>query len=384
MKKAVFTLALLALSVSIIFANNYEDLTRNFTRGHAAVKSMSVLAFGPEGILFVGDSKAGKIFALDLEDREKNTAKEPFSVEDIESKLASLLGTDPNGVIIHDLAVNPVSQNVYLAVSRADANQLGFWKLPNDIADASILLRIKADGSMEEVKLTDISHSTIDVPNVIEEGQQNWRKADLRTEAITDMAYDNGQLYIAGLSNEEFASALRVLPFPFKKGGTYSTIEVYHVAHGKSETEAPIRTLLPYEIDGKKYILASYTCTPFVSIPVESIGKEKHIVSKTLAEFGFGNMPIDIVAYTARGKGAIMMSNTSKALIRINPEDIKQQKEGLTEPLKEGEYAVGMPHNVWSVVGVSHLANLNEDHLIALQRMPNGHLNLRSLPTKWL
>lgn len=384
MKKAVFTLTLLVLSVLIALANNYEELTKDFKIGKAEVKSMSVLAFGPEGILFVGDSKSGKIFALDLEDREKNASVESFAIEDIESKLASLLGTDANGVIIHDLAVNPISQNVYLAVSRADANQLGFWKLPNDIADASILLKVKADGSMEEVKLTNIKHSVSEVPNIVDEGQQNWRKADMRTEAITDMAYDDGRLYVAGLGNEEFASALRVLPFPFKKGGKYSTIEVFHVAHGKSETEAPIRTLLPYEIDGKKYILASYTCTPFVSIPVESIGVEKHIVSKTLAEFGFGNMPIDIVAYTARGKGAIMMSNTSKALIRINPENISQQKEGLTEPLKEGEYAVGMPHNVWSVVGVSHLANLNEDHLLALQRMPNGHLNLRSLPTKWL
>lgn len=384
MKKAVFTLALLALSLLIVQANHYEELTRDFVRGKADVKSMSVLAFGPEGILFIGDSKSGKVFAVDLEDREKNTSKEPFAVEDIESKLASLLGTDPKGVIIHDLAVNPISQNAYLAVSRTDANQLGFWKLPNDLADASILLKVKADGSMEEVKLNNINHAVTDVPNVVDEGQQNWRKVDLRTEAITDMAYDDGQLYIAGLSNEEFASALRVIPFPFKKGGTYSTIEVYHVAHGKSESESPIRTLLPYEIDGKKYILASYTCTPFVSIPVESLGKEKHIVSKTLAEFGFGNMPVDIVGYTARGKAAIMMSSNSKALIRINPEDIGKQKEGLTEPLKPGEYTAGMPHHVWSVVGVTQLTNYNEDHLLALQRMPNGHLNLRTLPTKWL
>lgn len=384
MKKTMFTLTVLILSVCTLLASNYEALTKDFVRGKAAVQSMSVLAFGPEGILFVGDSKSGKIFALDLEDRQENTATEAIGVEDIESKLASLLGTDPNGVIIHDMAVNPISQNVYLAVSRADANQLGFWKLPNDITDASILLRVKADGSMEEVNLDNISHSAAVVPNVIDEGEQNWRKSDLRTEAITDIAYDDGKLYIAGLSNEEFASALRVLPFPFKDGGTYSTIEVYHVAHGKSETEAPIRTLLPYEIDGKKYILASYTCTPFVSIPVESIGKEKHIVSKTLGEFGFGNMPIDIVGYTARGKGAIMMSNSSKALIRIDPADISKQKKGLTEPLKEGQYTVGLPHNVWSVVGVTQLDNLNDDYLLALQRMPNGHLNLRALPTKWL
>lgn len=382
-KRITLTLAFLAV-LSTTFASTYEALTRDFVYGKAEVKSITVMSFGPEGILFLGDSKAGKLYALDMGDRVKNDSKEAFNLDDLEGKLAALLGADPKGVLIHDMAVNPISQNVYLAVSRADANGQGFWKLPNDLADATLLLRINPAGEITEVDLGSIKHSVAEVPKVVEEGVKNWRDSDNRTEAITDIAYDNGKLYVAGLSNEEFASVLRVLDFPFGRQATYSTIEVWHVAHGKSETEAPIRTLFPYEIDGKKYILAAYTCTPFVSIPVDDLKNGQHVKSKTLGEFGWGNMPIDIIKYrTETGKDGLLMSNSSKAVIRINPEDIPKQEKGLTEPLKDHEYAVGLHHDVLSLVSVTQIDNLNEMNVLMLMRMPNGTLGLRSYPTKY-
>lgn len=386
MNRLINTCLLLLFFVSTLFADNYETLTKDFVRGKANIQSMSVMTFGPEGILFIGDSQAGKIFALDFNDREKAEKIESFQLEDLESKLAGLMGTDKNGVLIHDMAVNPISQNIYLAVSRADALQLGFWKRANDIANASILLRINTKGEIEEVALDDISHSVTEVPAVIEEGEVNWRKSDQRTDAITDIAYDDNRLYVAGLSNEEFASALRVLDFPFGKEASFSTVEVWHVAHGKSETEAPIRTLLPYTVKGEKMILAAYTCTPFVTIPVEGLKNGEHIKSTTIAEFGWGNMPIDIVSYrNARsGKDKILMSNTSKALIQINADELEKDNEALTEALQPGEYAIGLPHNVYSIVGVSQMDNFGEDHILVLQLMPNGHLNLRAFPTNRL
>ena len=94
-------------------------------------------------------------------------------------------------------------------------------------------------------------------------------------------------------------------------------------------------------------------------------------------------MPIDIVGFEKKGKPILLMSSNSKALIRINPEDIDKQKEGIETPLPKGAYTAGMPHYVWSVVGVTQLDNLNEENLMALQRMPNGTLELKSLAVKW-
>ncbi len=381
MKKFAVSLVLLA-GFFFAQADNHAELTKNFIIGKAAIESMSVMTFGPEGLLFIGDSKAGKIYSLDLNDRTQNDSQERFVMKDIETKLGSALGVGPKEVIIHDMAVNPISQNIYFAVSRADAMQLGYWRQPNDITYATILLKIVPDGGFEEIALDNIRHSVADVPKVIEPGKESWRKSDYRTDAITDIAYDDGKLYVAGLCNEEFASALRVMNFPFDDKVAHSTIEVYHVAHEKSETEAPIRTLIPYTLNGEKFILASYTCTPFVSIPVGDLKPGAHVVSKTLAEFGSGNMPIDIIKYKSAGKDMLMMSNSSKTLIRINPADIDVNEKGLTEPMQKGQYTVGLKHDVLSGQGVTQIDNLNSNNILLLQRQRNGTLDLLSLPIR--
>ncbi|MEL6842834.1 MAG: hypothetical protein AAFP02_06425, partial [Bacteroidota bacterium] len=143
------------------------------------------------------------------------------------------------------------------------------------------------------------------------------------------------------------------------------------------------RTFLPYTFDGVPHLLASYTCTPFVSFPVSAIENGKHIKVKTLAEFGFGNMPIDIITYTKEGKEYILMSNTSKSLIKIDPNDIPKA-ENITRKLEKGEYAIGLPHDAVSKVGISHLDNYNDKHVMVLQRMPNGFLNLQTVNVGWL
>lgn len=384
MQKLFALLIVSCCLVGTLWANTYEELTADFVTGKIETQSISTMTFGPEGILFLGDSKAGVIYALDLKDRTATEYEKPLGVKDVESKLGAMLGTDAKGVLIHDMAVNPISKNTYLAVSKADANQMGFWKLPNDIAHANILIKITPDGNMEEVSMEAISHSKSELPGVIDEGSETWRKSDKRTEAITDLEYSEGKLYVAGLSNEEFASALRVLSFPFKKDAWFSTIEVYHVAHNKSETEAPIRTLLPYTINGEQQLLAVYTCTPLVSIPVKDLEKGKHIKSKTLAELGAGNMPIDLITYTKNDKEYILVSNTAKAVLRLDPDKIAAQTEGLTEPLKDGAYTSGVAYDALSKIGVMHIDRFDDDHTLLLQRQLNGQLHLVSYPNKWL
>src|SRR5438093_1479455 len=80
-----------------------------------------------------------------------------------------------------------------------------------------------------------------------------------------DMAYVDGTLYVAGMSNEEFSSNLRRFPFPFGDEMSHNSLEIFHVSHGVYETAAPINTFVPYG-DGR--ILASYTCTPLVTFSI--------------------------------------------------------------------------------------------------------------------
>ena len=93
-------------------------LLAGMTLGAPDLKSAGTLAFGPNNVLFIGDSQGAAVFAVDVRDEAKDAGAEPIRLQGIDAKIASLLGTTADAVVINDLAVHPVSQNVYLAVSR--------------------------------------------------------------------------------------------------------------------------------------------------------------------------------------------------------------------------------------------------------------------------
>ncbi|MEM9650172.1 MAG: hypothetical protein AAF969_16970, partial [Bacteroidota bacterium] len=82
----------------------------------------------------------------------------------------------------------------------------------------------------------------------------------------------------------------------------------------QNETRAPIRTMLFDELDGKSTLLASYTCTPLVTIPADDIQEGADVKGKTIAELGYGNTPIDMLVVTTQGFDGSM----SKSLIVTN------------------------------------------------------------------
>src|SRR5438105_1876801 len=87
-------------------------------KGAPDLKSAGALAFGPDGILFVGDSQGAAIFAIDTGDRSPSAASGPIHVPRIGTQIASLLGTTDKDITLNGLAVNPASGNAYLSVSR--------------------------------------------------------------------------------------------------------------------------------------------------------------------------------------------------------------------------------------------------------------------------
>src|SRR4029077_13257043 len=97
----------------------------------------------------------------------------------------------------------------------------------------------------------------------------------LRTVTVTDLAYVDGVLLVAGASNEEFSSSLRRIPFPFTGKALTNSLEIFHVSHGKYETASPIRTFVPY--GGNTSLLASYTCTPVVQCSLKDVQSKTHL-----------------------------------------------------------------------------------------------------------
>ena len=168
-----------------------------------------------------------------------------------------------------------------------------------------------------------------------------WKRP-ARTATVTDMSYVDGTLLVAGMSNEEFASNLRRIPFPFSGTMDDNSLEIFHVSHGKWETAAPIKTFVPYE-EGRS-ILASYTCTPVVHFPLSDITVGTKATGRTVAELGAMNQPLDMVSFSQNDEEYLLVSNTSHGLIKIACRDIDGQA-GLTEP----RTPVGVPREVESL-----------------------------------
>ncbi len=378
MKKVLSLIALLFFTM-VVYAN---DFTENFVTGTPKITAMSQLAFGPQGILFVGDSKSSQVFAVATNDLERPAGEVKVSIKDLEGKIAAMLGVKKEDILVHDVVVNPISKNIYLAVSRGRTKGDSFWKLPNDLEDATILLRIKNGKDFEEVSLKDVKYSKIAIPNPVDQEKKNWR-GKLRADVITDLAYANGTVYLAGLSNEEFASTFRKIPFPFKDKVTSSTLEIYHGAHGKYETKAPIRAFVPYKLNGKDHILAAYLCTPLVTIPEEKLKNGKHVRGKTIAELGMGNMPLDMVVYNRDGKDYILMANTTRNAMKFAIDDIASTNANITTRTKVRNGTEGVKYVSFPRV-LQQLAKFDEKSVLMVARFPNGSLTMVKMDTKWL
>lgn len=335
--------------------------------GTPDIRSVGSLAFGPNGVLLIGDSVSGSIFAVDLDDRTPNGEAAGLEVTDIDEKLAAMLGTTAKRVRIHDLAVNPISQNTYLTVSRGRGEDA-----------VNVLIRVTPSGDISDVPLTDVSFDVKTISSVVSPEKKNRRGRSLRAEAITDIAYVNGDVYIAGLSNEEFSSTLRVVSYPFDKKEAATSLEIFHAAHKKYETHSPIRTLLPYELQSVPHLLAAYTCTPLVTFTIDELTDGAHVKGKTVAELGSGNRPLDMLTYEMDGKEYILLANSNRTMMKIDPDDIATAT-AITDPITKRYGTAGVEYIAVAQVGVQQLDNLNADHVLVLQRMGNGSLNLRSL-----
>lgn len=343
------------------------DWTEGMTEGKPSFKMMGPLAFGPDGILFVGDSKSATVTAIATGDAEKAAATKPLKVESINVKIAGLLGASADQVLIDDLAVNPISRNAYLAVSRGRG--------PDAIP---VLVRVNTDGEPEVVDLENVNFAVAKLPDAPEDKEtgEGRRRQNPRQEAITDLAFFQDRVLIAGLSNEEFASTFRAIPFPFEtiQGGT--SVEIFHGAHGRFETRSPVRTFVPFNIGNEPHLLAAYTCTPLVQFPVKQLQPGAKIKGKTIAELGNRNRPLDMIAYRKDGKDYLLLANSSRGIMKIDTADI----ENTASIESKVDDKAGLSYDtIDSWDGVNQLDAFGEEHALVLRGGDDEALNLESI-----
>lgn len=364
----VIALVLLTTAAGLLPEHETKsNLTANFVYGNPEIASINQLTFGPEGILFLGDSKNATIYALDVNDSESKSTAEDISIDGFDKKIASSLGTTPDKIEINDMAVNPISKTVYFAVTTMDGTPL--------------LMKLNGE-SVENVPFNQIPHSKIALENAVDQDAKDRRERPLRVWAISDVKYHDGKVLVSGLSNKEFGSTFRSIPFPFSEKQDYASLEIYHAAHGQYETQSPIKTFDVINMDGKDYLMASYTCTPLVLFPMDELKNGEHTKGRTVAELGSGNSPLDMISYEKEGKTYFLMSNTNRPVMKIDHTDIANSKESMTQPVDEWAVSKGVDYVSLPMVNILQMDNLGDDNVVYLQRTSDGNLVLRSRSTQ--
>ncbi len=318
--------------------------------GNPHLESAGPIAFGPAGTLFIGDSVGAAVVAIETGDTARVASSPSVQLQHIDRELAGLLGTTPDQLLIHDIKVNPVSKNIYLSVSRGR----GLDAIP-------VILRINSSGRITEFPLDHVTYSKALLPNPpVSNPRAEYRNP--RLETITQLAYADGKVIVAGLSNEEFSSNLRVIPFPFAKIDQGANIEIYHGSHGDYETQAPVRTFFPWTIGNKPYIVAAYTCTPLVLIPLNELKAGAKVTGTTIAELGMGNRPLDMVPYRKDNHDYILMANSYRGVLRLSADSLDKY-----DPIVEPEQIAGVPFKrISNIKGVRHLTSLDEARALVL------------------
>ena len=327
--------------------------------------SIGPLAFGPDGTLFAADNQSAAIFALDLGAQATGGASGARGLDAVDEKLAALLGTGAREIEITDLVVHPRTRNAYVSVMRGQG-----------AGAAPALFRVDGTGAITLVAMQSLRYQKVEIPNA-PAAVPNARR-NPRASVITDMAFTDGRLWVAGLSNEEFASKLRAIPYPFANVNRGTSIEIYHGNHRQLETRSPINAFVPYSLNGQAHLIAGYTCTPLVKFPVTDLAPGAKVRGTTIAEFGAGNRVLDMIVYSKGGQEFLLTTNNSRGVMKI-PTNTFANAASITTPVVSETGGVPF-ERVSSMTGVEQLDKLDDNNSIVIARASSGALNLQVVP----
>lgn len=343
------------------------------------VQSISRIVFGPDGIVFVADWKAANVHAFALDAAAPDSGKQ-FNIKNLGSILAKVVGeADPE---IEDMAMRPGTDEAYVAVS------VGTAKTP-------AIVVVRQDGSARALDMKTAKATEAPLEMAPDGSLEFWDHIPERSFTVTDMKWRDGKLYVAGLSNQDFASSLRVIPYPFQGKSAIASVEIYHASHDEIETRAPIRAMAFADLDGKPYLVAAYTCTPVVTFPLEALTNGAHVRGKTIGELGSRNTPGRMLSYSIpaagdRREGAgqaattsyIIMTNIHRSADVIPLSSIASANKGpgLTSHVGRGaQPPEAIKSQKSEYAGALAIDNQNDQLFVVLRReLKSGHSQLVS------
>jgi hypothetical protein len=240
---------------------------------------------------------------------------------------------------------------------------------------APVLFRIDGAGQIANVSLQTLKFQRVELPNP--PAANTTARSNPRTQVITDMAFADGRLWVAGLSNEEFASKLRAIPYPFATVDRGVSVEIYHGNHKAVETRSPVNAFVPFSINNQQHLIAGYTCTPLVKFPITDLKAGDKVRGTTIAEFGSGNRVLDMIVYRKGGQEFLLTANNSRGVMKI-PTSTFANAKPITTPVETETGGVPF-EKVASMMGIEQLDKLDDNTAIVIARTAAGGINLQTV-----
>jgi hypothetical protein len=338
--------------------------------------SAGVLTFGPNNTLFVGDITGAKIHAFALRDKDltPQTGVELGNfhnfegrdlVQGLDQKLAALLGTTSDKIVVNDLVVHEASQQIFISVERGR----GTDALP-------AIIKVN-QGQLEILDLDGIPHSQASIPN--EPDSNAMLEFDpQQMYAITDVKYYNGEVFVTGITSQRFASTLHRIPYPFNSSMATCTVEIWHPVHGEFETRAPIIRQLIREVSGEPYLFGVYGCTPLVRFALGSLKDGAHVRGDVIGELGYGSNPLDMLTFSDPfdHKEYLLVTIDTRSGSRINVSDLgSAQPQPTGGPIDFGPGGLGRTQR-YLPIHAEHTAILNPKWAVVIWRHPRTSYRL--------
>jgi hypothetical protein len=139
------------------------------------------------------------------------------------------------------------------------------------------------------------------------------------------------------------------------------------------ETRAPVRAMSFAKLDGKPYLVAAYTCTPLVLIPLEALQDGAQVRGKTVAELGYGNTPADMISYTMKVNGKteeyMMLVNFNRVsnVIPVSELEAANARPGIEKVVPFGQIA-GLDVRQAPLAGALRIDNLDDQSFVLVRR----------------
>ena len=181
----------------------------------ADIKSISRLAAGPGNVLFVADWKAGRVHAVTLAPASQKPSGANFNIFDLEALLSAQVGGAK--VTVEDMVARPGTAEVYVAVS------YGAAKTP-------ALIAVTSDHKARRIDLKAAKSTFTELRDAPSAKSEFWNEIPERSFTVTDMKWHNGEVFVAGLSNQDFASTLRRVKYPFDSKQSTTCEPAHHNA----------------------------------------------------------------------------------------------------------------------------------------------------------